>query len=121
MCRLLDCPAQKLSTEQLPLALLYKQGRIGEAAAMLGRAKLAAPGCAACRARELPDWGGHRLGGCPRLAALPEEAREQLRGALQTGLAAKVDAVCEMWGLDEALHPPESEPDRHACSVKCHF
>jgi hypothetical protein len=101
--RLPDCPAAARPRERPPVVSLYSTGQPGRAAAALGAALLRAPGCAACHAVARLDADGHALGDCPRLRALPEECRAAVHAALGSGLAARLDDVRELWGLDARL------------------
>ena len=73
----MDCDALGRLSAQLDLVQLYKQGKIAAAASALGNAN-AALKCAACRSVGAPNANQHDLAVCPRLAKLPEEAREQV-------------------------------------------
>ena len=101
--RLPDCPAAARPRERPPVVSLYSTGQPARAAAALGAALLRAPGCAACHAVARPDADAHGVGDCPRLHALPEECRTAVRAALGSGLAARLDEVRELWGLDARL------------------
>lgn len=73
----MDCEALDRLSAQLGLVALYRQGKIAQAASALGNAN-AALTCAACRSIGAPNANQHDLAACPRLAKLPEEAREQV-------------------------------------------
>ncbi|KAK9830628.1 hypothetical protein WJX81_006901 [Elliptochloris bilobata] len=105
--RLADCDALGRLAKRVDLTTLYRQGRVAEAANALGNAGLLL-GCAACRSIGAADAHRHSMEDCPRLAALPEEACTQMHAALRSGLAAEVDTVRDLWGLNAALQPSGS-------------
>ena len=73
----MQCDALGSLSKQLDLGALYRQGKIAQAASALGNANVALK-CAACRSIGAPNANRHDLAECPRLAKLPEEAREQV-------------------------------------------